>query len=81
MDWTPTLSSVTGLSLEGKELDGVDHWEALLKAGQEEVAPARTELMLGYEQFTWDDDSAANKMMPTRGAFISGDWKVIVNEW
>ncbi|CAM9651393.1 unnamed protein product, partial [Discosporangium mesarthrocarpum] len=78
-DWVTTLAGPAGLPLDGNELDGVDHWNAL--SGVSRGAPMRTEIMLGYEDYEFDEDLQQTIRVDPRGGFIWGDWKVIVQDW
>ncbi|CAM9439259.1 unnamed protein product [Discosporangium mesarthrocarpum] len=78
VDWIPTLAGLSRLSLSGKGLDGINHWDAML--GLAKGSPGRTELMLGYEDFMWETDEGVTRSRP-RGSIIQGHWKLIVQEW
>lgn len=92
-DWLPTLFSMVGKQalLEGRELDGVDQWEALLNLagaggagaldvvggnGKEALLYPRTELLYNVD----DIGPHGGPLGYTKGALRSGDWKLLVNE-
>jgi arylsulfatase B len=57
VDWLPTLAAISGATPNGKPLDGVNQWEALLSVTDtlSMSPPPREEVFVGYAMFneTW----------------------------
>ena len=84
-DWLPTLLHATGtkaLTVDD-EIDGVDHWPALVGTAKATQQPPRTELLHNVD--VWeaeaDDDDADGVVRAgrPRAALRVGKWKLIVN--
>ncbi|CAM9407888.1 unnamed protein product [Pylaiella littoralis] len=86
-DWLPTLASGAGIDLGGGAgpLDGVDHWNQIVNADMaEENDSPRQELLYNFDPYTLSttDDDISNAEYPlAQGAFRSGKYKLISNEW
>ncbi|CAM9251444.1 unnamed protein product [Pylaiella littoralis] len=88
-DWLPTIASGAGIDLHGAAgaLDGVDQWDSIVnKETALESQTPRQELLYNldpYIMWTGDDDSISEspKFPLAQGAFRSGNYKFISNEW
>eukprot|EP00752_Nemacystus_decipiens_P014973 g13331.t2 len=87
-DWLPTLATASGITLDGGAgpLDGVDHWEFIVSAetGEKNDSP-RQEMLYNFDPYVLglDDDGCIGEpdFDLAQGAFRSGKWKYIANEW
>lgn len=65
----------------GKELSGLDQWNALVGRRSVEEGPVRTELVLGRISYDFDSDAGAMVKEPLpKGAFIHDGWKLILRQ-
>ncbi|CAM9283394.1 unnamed protein product [Choristocarpus tenellus] len=82
-DWLPTFASALGWNTtEGMagDLDGVDQWPFDCRPSDDVYMDPRSELLYNWDEYQWDDDDGLVEY-PAKGAFRSGDWKMIFNEW
>eukprot|EP00903_Cladosiphon_okamuranus_P009879 g9384.t1 len=87
-DWLPTLASAAGITLDGGAgpLDGVDHWDYIASAAAvAKTDTPRQEMLYNFDPYVLgaNDDGSTNDpdLGLVQGAFRSGKWKYVANEW
>ena len=87
-DWLATIMGVIETESETKTtsvlphgIDSTNHWSKMVNKGWGYGDGARSEVVLNVDRWHTNSDFTVSPLNFTRGAVISGDWKLILNEY